>query len=101
MRIIHDYFVPYACEAQGFMGNAAKVRQVLAVLPEALGSVRDALERRWDGEAEEDEGCSERRWNTLSKHLASEGQVGESSRAEIMTQFCYPRLDINVSIGKY
>ena len=81
MRIIRDYFSSYACEAQAFMGSAAKVRQVLSVLPESLGSVREALERRWGGEKEEDfsevEGAAaplapddefDQRWTCISKH---------------------------------
>ena len=88
------------------MGSASRVRQVLSVLPDELSSVREALKQRWakeneeEEQEEEEEGLSSQRWNTLAKHLSSEGQIGESSTAEILTQFCYPRLDVNVSIGK-
>nr|KAG5688150.1 hypothetical protein BaRGS_028443 [Batillaria attramentaria] len=97
LNIIKRDFEEYAIKQQDFMGDEKKWAKVLALIPS------EALRKVIEGDMEK-KADSASRWARLQKYIREiqmEKEYRDSRRAddEIMLQYCYPRLDVNVSIG--
>ncbi|KAG9470304.1 hypothetical protein GDO78_018201 [Eleutherodactylus coqui] len=92
LKIIERYFEEYALLGQDILENKQCWDKVLSLVPEA---VRENLLRDFQKAR-----SSVDRWERLKKSLGPlELKKGANSAKEIMLQYCYPRLDINVSKG--
>ncbi|XP_070186645.1 DNA primase small subunit-like isoform X2 [Littorina saxatilis] len=97
LRIVEDGFEDYACSQQDFLGEEQKWNKVLTLIPseDLRSKIAADMEEKPD---------SASRWARLKKFVKmslSTGNIRDGQRAveEIMLQYCYPRLDINVSTG--
>ncbi|XP_067227729.1 DNA primase small subunit [Chanodichthys erythropterus] len=95
LSVVEHYFPQYAIVEQDILGSKESLDKVLALLPEDIKKdlttycqkVKNPMER-W-GEL-----CS------LVEHKKSSTKKGgQYIDKEIMLQYCYPRLDVNVSKG--
>uniref|UniRef100_A0A8C5SRI2 DNA primase n=1 Tax=Laticauda laticaudata TaxID=8630 RepID=A0A8C5SRI2_LATLA len=78
LDIVARYFKEYALVGQDILGNKEKWNKVLALVPENI---------LWGLHN------SEQRWEVLEKKKMVQAE------REIMLQYCFPRLDMNVSKG--
>uniref|UniRef100_A0A665T8H2 DNA primase n=1 Tax=Echeneis naucrates TaxID=173247 RepID=A0A665T8H2_ECHNA len=90
LDVVEKYFTDYAHE-QAILGHNKSVDKVLALVPEDILFIDFQSEK-----------TPEKRWD-LIKAKASMKKVGNPKQQyfqeEIMLQYCYPRLDVNVSKG--
>ncbi|XP_032409282.1 DNA primase small subunit isoform X2 [Xiphophorus hellerii] len=93
LAVVEHYFPQYALQDQNILGRKESEEKVLALVPE---DVKKDLQ-----EIFQEERNPERRWRHIEvqakkKQTAKKRQYFEK---EIMLQYCYPRLDVNVSKG--
>uniref|UniRef100_A0A8C7UVN6 DNA primase n=1 Tax=Oncorhynchus mykiss TaxID=8022 RepID=A0A8C7UVN6_ONCMY len=92
LTVVERYFSQYALLGQDILGSKEAVDKVLALLPE------DILFLCYF----QTEKNPEMRWDTLrsmAQDKRTTAKKGHYFEMEIMLQYCYPRLDVNVSKG--
>lgn len=94
INIINKYFEEYALVDQDILGNKESCDKILALTPE---TIHDNLQKAFQRHRN-----SLQRWEHLKKTARSLNNIKNDKsclECEIMLQYCFPRLDINVSKG--
>ncbi|XP_033728623.1 DNA primase small subunit-like [Pecten maximus] len=95
--VVRQSFHDYAIKKQDFLGDEEKQKKVLALVPDEV--LRSTLEEDFN------KGSNSSNWWAIiekrEKDCVSKGSFKASHHIveEIMLQYCYPRLDVNVSKG--
>uniref|UniRef100_A0A8D0GI12 DNA primase n=1 Tax=Sphenodon punctatus TaxID=8508 RepID=A0A8D0GI12_SPHPU len=89
LSIVEKYFEDYALVGQDILGSRESWDKVLALWP----PVQDELEGKFNKKCN-----SIQHWEHLRKKMEKYRKVSYAEK-EIMLQYCFPRLDINVSKG--
>ncbi|CAH8579947.1 unnamed protein product [Schistosoma curassoni] len=98
--ILMPRFTTYCSTTNGqnLFGNKKRLDKLLSFLPVELKDLRERLLDEWSTDTQENkEEVSTKRWNTLRKFLKENGRANVLK--EIVLNFTYPRLDVNVSTG--
>ncbi|XP_032871692.1 DNA primase small subunit isoform X2 [Amblyraja radiata] len=87
LTVINGYFEEYAVNKQDLFGTKENWQKILALVPDLQdGLQKDFLKARSSAE----------RWKMLQIEL-KRSMDSKKSMEEIKLQYCYPRLDVNVS----
>jgi DNA primase small subunit len=103
VAIVEKTFPKLCLEDQDILANSDRWEKVLALIPSE--EIRADLRREFESKSN-----SIKRWEVLERHVLSaaggraklrpgSAKVSERTLWEIMLQYAYPRLDINVSKG--
>ncbi|XP_067686164.1 DNA primase small subunit-like [Haliotis asinina] len=100
LTIIEKHFVDYACHSQDFLDMEERWDKVLSLVPDA--EFREQLKEDFTRTGTN----SANRWSILVRRVEESLSVEKYRnkklrhlKEEIMLQYCYPRLDVNVSKG--
>lgn len=99
IEIIKSRFMDYAVKKQDFLATDEQVQKVLQLVPDE--KLRETLEKELTDSGYTD---SKKRWKLFmsscgKKLLSNDYKKSKNVVEEIMLQYCYPRLDVNVSKG--
>ncbi|XP_048779196.2 DNA primase small subunit-like isoform X2 [Ostrea edulis] len=98
LEIIKDRFDDYAVKKQEFLGDEERQKKVLSLITEE--KLRSPLEKNFEQEFQG--AVSKTAWDVMKKFINAEKSQYKGCKyvlEEIMLQYCYPRLDVNVSKG--
>ncbi|KAM7448242.1 primase [Porites harrisoni] len=90
LRILREHFVDLVIDKQDVLSSKERWDGVLALVPD---SVRNELNSSWS----KTKRSSRNRWEELDDWL--KGSQKPETKDEIMFQYCFPRLDVNVTKG--
>ncbi|CAB3976730.1 DNA primase small subunit-like [Paramuricea clavata] len=90
-KILENYFPLLMLDYQEILSSKETWKNVLALVPD---ETKQKLETKWEENKDE---TSRQRWEDLETELNDPKK--KSCREEIMFQYCYPRLDVNVTKG--
>lgn len=93
---IEQYFPVLCLENQDILGSVENFEKVLVLVPDE--EIRQTLHKKWTAEP----GTSLDRWAQLQSEVeqkAIHSKDLSNCLVEIQFQYCYPRLDVNVSKG--
>ncbi|XP_068752184.1 DNA primase small subunit-like [Montipora capricornis] len=88
LTILEDHFVDLVIEKQDILSCKERWDGVLALVPE---SIRNKLNMSWSKSKK----TSIQRWDELENELDHKPEIKD----EIIFQYCFPRLDVNVTKG--
>ncbi|XP_028848640.1 DNA primase small subunit isoform X1 [Denticeps clupeoides] len=95
LAVVEHYFIQYALMGQDILGNSKTTDKVLNLVPE---DVREDLQSFFQSEKN-----PVKRWKKISGLVQQQRVTSRKGcqyiDKEIMLQYCYPRLDVNVSKG--
>ncbi|XP_022326360.2 DNA primase small subunit-like [Crassostrea virginica] len=101
LEIVKARFDDYAVKRQDFLGDEEKQKKVLSLITDE--KIRNQLEDNFQKEFHD--GVSKTAWPVMKKWINDNKNNTPSNKGtkyiveEIMLQYCYPRLDVNVSKG--
>lgn len=94
-KIVQKNFEDYACNKQDFVGDEAKLAKFISILPNECRE--EFSEKMRPGKT------SAERWKLFQTHLGrytnKKVKLSPNLVDEIMFQYCYPRLDVEVTKG--
>ncbi|XP_030625754.1 DNA primase small subunit [Chanos chanos] len=95
LTIVEHYFIDYAIKEQDILGTKESTDKVFALLPEDIRAELNSVFQK--------EKNPVKRWDKVKALIqlkrASLKKGSQYIEKEIMLQYCYPRLDVNVSKG--
>ncbi|XP_060582301.1 DNA primase small subunit-like [Ruditapes philippinarum] len=98
LEIVSDRFKDYAVKKQDFLGDEEQIKKVLQLIPDE--GFKNNIEKNMEKKVP----TSNQRWVLIQNccdEIRHKNEYKKSHNVveEIMLQYCYPRLDVNVSKG--
>ncbi|CAK8697904.1 DNA primase small subunit-like [Clavelina lepadiformis] len=99
LDVVKTYWLEYGLKTQDILGNDNDVDKVLKLIPDA--NIRDELSKDFKSSSS----SSIERWSKLRESCSKVFNLDKKNRKvkyaalEIMLEYCFPRLDVNVSKG--